>query len=90
MKDTKYNLAIVPSPSSVGYVAVDDDLNLLQPVHHKTAIGVRKFSEANTAEDRRINRAGFRRNNRKKSRIKHLNAILGDEIFKVDPLMLDR
>lgn len=90
MKDTKYNLAIVPSPSSVGYVAVDDDLNLLQPIHHKTAIGVRKFSEANTAEDRRINRASFRRNNRKKSRIKHLNAILGDEIFKVDPLMLDR
>lgn len=90
MRTENYNLAIVPSSSSVGYAAVDDQLNLLEPVHRKKAIGLRKFSEADTAEDRRMHRSAFRTNKRKKSRVRLLNQVLKDEINKCDPLLLAR
>lgn len=86
----KYNLALVPSPSAIGYAAVDDQLNLTQPLHHKTSIGVRSFGEASVAEDRRISRGARRNNRRKKSRLKALGEILKPEIDKEDPLMFDR
>lgn len=91
MKIKNYNLALTPSTSAVGHVEVDDDLNILEPVHHQKAIGVAKFGEGETAEARRLARSARRTTKRRANRINHyFNEIMKPEIDKVDPLMFDR
>ena len=90
MKVNKYNLSLVPTPSVVGFAATDDALNILKPVHHKHAIGVRKFGEANVAVDRRLFRAARRNVKRTKARVHMLNEVMAPEIDKIDPEFFSR
>lgn len=90
--NTKYNVGLTVSPTSVGYSAVGDDLKLvrLQKVGGKNAYGLRKFQEGESTEDTRMARIARRNNRRKVGRVKWLGKVLEPEINKVDPLMFDR
>lgn len=90
--NTKYNVGLTVSPTSVGYSAVGDDLKLvrLQKVGGKNAYGLRKFQEGESTEDTRMARIARRNNRRKVGRVKWLGKVLEPEINKVYPLMFDR
>lgn len=49
-----YNLSLTPSSSAVGYAVCDDNLNLVQLVHNKPALGSRLFTEGKSKADRRF------------------------------------
>jgi len=84
MLNRDYYLGLDIGTSSVGWAVTDTDYNLLR-AKGKDLWGVRLFSEASTAADRRIKRIARRRNEREKARKAMLKELFSDEINKVDP-----
>lgn len=79
-----YYLGLDIGTDSVGWAVTDREYNL-QKLNGKALWGVRLFSPASTAEDRRIFRSARRRQARKVQRIKELQSLFAEEIYKVDP-----
>lgn len=79
-----YYLGLDCGTNSVGFAITDENYNLLK-AQHKDIWGSHLFEEANTAEERRIQRNARKRISRRKERIKLLQAIFAEEIYKVDP-----
>jgi CRISPR-associated endonuclease Csn1 len=89
MKLKHYNLGLDIGTSSVGFAATDDNNDLIRVKGHNV-IGVRLFTEGQTAEERRMARTGRRRYNRRKWRLGLLNDIFADEINRVDSEFFNR
>lgn len=75
--------------NSVGWAVTDKQYKLYKCNGHKMW-GVRLFEEAQTAEARRLHRSNRRRLSRRKNRIKILQELFAEEIFKVDPSFFQR
>lgn len=80
----EYYLGLDMGTSSVGWAVTDTEYRLLR-AKGKDLWGVRLFSEAETAEQRRGFRTARRRLQREKARIGYLKELFADEILKVDP-----
>lgn len=85
----KYYLGFDIGTESIGWAVTDTDYNLLKARGHDYW-GTFLFDEANTAQDRRMNRASRRRTARKRQRIKLLQEIFAKEIAKVDFCFFER
>ena len=79
----EYYLGIDIGTNSVGFASTDTEYNLLKK-GSKSIWGVRVFEETKTAVDRRIFRNNRRRLQRRKERIKLLEMLFSEEIYKVD------
>lgn len=75
--------------NSCGYAVTDGNYNLVRIAGHD-AWGVRLFEEAQTAKERRINRATRRRIVRKKLQNNWLQELFKSEVEKVDPSFFTR
>ncbi len=75
--------------NSLGHAVTDENYNVLS-AKSKKLWGVRLFDEAITAEERRVNRTARRRYHRKKARLKILEDLLAEELFKTDKEFLFR
>lgn len=81
--EKKYYLGLDMGTSSIGWAVTDEKYNLLR-VKGKDLWGVRLFSEANTAAERRGHRTSRRRLQREKARIGYLRELFADEINRKD------
>ncbi|WP_334329468.1 type II CRISPR RNA-guided endonuclease Cas9 [Companilactobacillus sp. HBUAS59699] len=88
-KTTKFNIGLDIGTGSVGWAVTDDNYNLLH-AKKKNLWGVRLFSTAETAADRRINRSARRRYRRRRNRLNWLDELFSEELFKTDPGFLNR
>lgn len=79
----EYFVGLDIGTESVGFAVTDENYNILK-FNGKAMWGTRLFDEAGTAEERRIFRSATRRNERRKKRVKLLQEIFAEEIFKVD------
>ncbi len=79
-----YIVGLSLEPDAVGFAAIDKKNSLIS-LKGKNVIGVTKFKEGETAEERRTNRSARRRIIRKKRRSKFLEEIFAPEMAKVDP-----
>ncbi len=84
LKDIPYYIGLDCGTSSVGFAVTDKSYNLLR-AKHKDMWGSHLFDEAQTAENRRIQRNARKRLHRQKERIKLLQSIFAEEIGKIDP-----
>lgn len=84
-----YYLGLDCGTSSVGFAVTDEHYNLMK-AQHKDIWGSHLFDEASTAEERRIQRNARKRLNRRKERIKLLQSIFAEEIYKLDPTFFIR
>lgn len=86
MKSTinPYYLGLDCGTNSVGFAVTDENYNLLK-AQNKDMWGSHLFDEAQTAEARRIQRNARKRLGRRKERIKLLQAIFAEEMYKIDP-----
>lgn len=89
MEKKEYFIGLDMGTSSVGWAVTDTNYNLLR-AKGKDMWGVRLFSEASTAADRRGYRISRRNLKRKKVREAYLREIFEDEINKVDPSFFER
>ncbi|MGL5416718.1 MAG: type II CRISPR RNA-guided endonuclease Cas9 [Clostridium sp.] len=80
----KYYASLDIGTSSVGWAVLDEAGRLVKK-RGRNLWGVRLFSEGETAEIRRGNRASRRRLKRRKERIRNLQEIFNKKIFKEDP-----
>lgn len=85
-----YITGITVGTSSTGYAVINDDNEILKPVHNKYGIGARIFRTRDKAEDRRNFRSARRMLNHKKSRLKYFDDIMRPEITKIDPQFFNR
>lgn len=83
-KRENYYVGFDIGTNSVGWAVTDDKYKLYKCNGHKMW-GVRLFDEAETAENRRIQRTSRRRLQRRKARIDLLQELFAEEICKVDP-----
>ncbi len=88
-KETTYNIGLDIGTNSVGWAITDNNYNLLK-AKKKNLWGVRLFSSAETAEDRRLNRSARRRYRRRRNRLNWLDELFSDELFKKDQGFLNR
>ncbi|MFC6324166.1 type II CRISPR RNA-guided endonuclease Cas9 [Companilactobacillus baiquanensis] len=88
-KETVYNIGLDIGTNSVGWAISDDNYNLLK-AKKMNLWGARKFEEAETAEDRRLNRSARRRYRRRRNRLNWLDEIFSDALFQKDPGFLNR
>lgn len=79
-----YHLGLDIGTASVGWAIMDEDYNLLNK-HGQKTMGVRVFSEGDTAAQRRSFRTTRRRLKRRKWRLSLLEEIFASHINKVDP-----
>ena len=86
---TKYYLGLDMGTSSLGWAVTDEKYRLLR-MKGKDLWGVRLFSEAKTAAERRSNRTSRRRLQREKARIGHMRELFAPEINKIDPGFFQR
>lgn len=84
MFEKDYYVGLDMGTSSVGWAVTDEEYNLVR-AKGKDLWGVRLFSEANTAEDRRVKRTSRRSRQREKARIGYLRELFADEINSIDP-----
>lgn len=84
-----YYLGLDLGTSSVGWAVTDSKYNILR-FNKKDMWGSRLFDEANTAEERRIQRNARRRLKRRKWRLDLLERIFIDEVSKKDPTFFMR
>lgn len=84
-----YYLGLDCGTNSVGWAVTDKSYNVLD-FHGKGMWGVRLFSEAGTAEERRMFRTARRRRDRENQRIQWLQSIFDEEISKIDPGFFQR
>ena len=89
MANKDYFIGLDMGTSSVGWAVTDTEYNLLR-AKGKDMWGVRLFSEANTAADRRAHRTTRRNIARKKAREGLLKSIFEEEINKTDPGFFER
>lgn len=85
----KYYIGIDIGTASVGWSIMDENYNLMRK-KGKNTIGVRLFSEGNTAEERRGFRTNRRRLKRRKWRLNMLQDIFAPHIQEVDENFLAR
>src|SRR5574344_152102 len=95
-KDVNYNIGLDIGTNSVGWVATDENDDILKyNVHskedkkkcnHQMMWGSLLFDEGQSAKGRRLFRSTRRRMDRRKERINILNQLFDDEMCKVDPL----
>lgn len=81
--EKKYYLGLDMGTSSIGWAVTDEQYNLIRK-KGKDLWGVRLFSEASTAAERRTHRTSRRRLQREKARVGYLKEFFADEISKVD------
>lgn len=81
MKD--YYIGYDIGTNSVGWAVTDENYKLMR-AKGKDLWGVRLFSEAETAADRRIKRSNRRRYERRSQRLQLLREIFEEEILKID------
>ena len=74
-KNKPYTLALDIGVGSVGYAAIDNELNIMK-YHNQDVIGSLIFEPANTAEERRLQRGARRRYNRRVKRLGLLQEVL--------------
>lgn len=83
-EDIPYYIGLDCGTNSVGFAVTDKDYNLIK-AGSKDMWGSHLFDEAQTAEARRVQRNARKRLNRQKERIKILQAVFAEEIYKIDP-----
>ena len=66
----EYYLGLDIGTESVGWAVTDEHYNLIRK-KGKDLWGVRRFSEADTAAERRVNRSNRRRTDRKRARLQY-------------------
>ena len=81
--EQNYYLGLDMGTSSLGWAVTDEKYQLLRR-KGKDLWGVRLFSEAETAADRRSHRVSRRRREREKARIAYLKEVFAEEINKKD------
>ncbi|WP_353485863.1 type II CRISPR RNA-guided endonuclease Cas9 [Apilactobacillus xinyiensis] len=84
-----YHLGLDIGTSSVGFVAIDDNNNIIHK-HGKNIIGARLFNEGQTAEERRTKRGARRRYSRRRWRMNLLDNIFKPYLNAVDENFLQR
>lgn len=89
MKKKTYYLGLDMGTSSVGWAVTDKGYKLLR-ARGKDLWGIRKFEEAQSAAERRVNRTNRRRRQREVVRIGLLKNYFAEEIEKVDSDFLIR
>ena len=85
----KYYIGLDIGTNSVGYAVTDEKYNLIR-MKGKKAWGVRLFSEASSAEERRMKRTNRRRIDRRKLKLSWLEEIFKPQIDKIDDKFLQR
>ncbi|MGI6432325.1 MAG: type II CRISPR RNA-guided endonuclease Cas9 [Sphaerochaetaceae bacterium] len=89
MNHADYYLGLDVGTNSVGWAITDTNYELVK-VNKKDLWGVRLFDTAQTAANRRLNRAARRRQQRKIKRLRLLQEIFQDKIEETDPLFFKR
>lgn len=84
LKGIPYYVGLDCGTNSVGFAVTDKEYNLLK-AKNKDMWGSHLFDEAQTAEQRRLQRNARKRLNRRKERIKILQSIFAEEVYKIDP-----
>ena len=84
-----YYLGLDIGTNSVGWAVTDTDYNLCR-FRGKDMWGIRLFNEAKPAADRRAKRTNRRRLQRRNQRIKLLQSLFAEEVYKVDPTFFIR
>lgn len=79
-----YYLGLDIGTDSVGWAVTDLNYKL-QKINGKDLWGIRLFDSGKTAKERRMFRSSRRRQKRKVQRIKLLQELFAEEIFKIDP-----
>lgn len=79
-----YYVGINMGPESVGWAVTDENYNVIRK-SGKRLYGTRLFTQAKTAEERRMARSARRNLDRRQKRIRLLQEMFADEINKVDP-----
>lgn len=83
-KNTEYFIGLDIGTSSVGWAVTNTKYEVIK-FNGKKMWGSRLFTEASTAEERRVHRTNRRRLQRRVDRINLLEEIFSEEISKVDP-----
>ena len=78
-----YYLGLDIGTNSVGWAVTDEQYRLCR-FKKKDMWGIRLFEDAQTAEERRLNRTARRRLDRKKQRIQLLQELFAEEMAKID------
>lgn len=89
MENKPYYLGLDCGTNSVGFAVTDKNYKLLK-AGKKDIWGSHLFDEAQTAENRRIQRNTRKRLQRRKERIKILQSLFAEEIYKIDPTFFIR
>lgn len=89
MENKPYYLGLDCGTNSVGFAVTDKNYKLLK-AGKKDIWGSHLFDEAKTAESRRIQRNTRKRLQRRKERIKILQSLFAEEIYKIDPTFFIR
>lgn len=89
MENKPYYLGLDCGTNSVGFAVTDKNYKLLK-AGKKDIWGSHLFDEAQTAESRRIQRNTRKRLQRRKERIKILQSLFAEEIYKIDPTFFIR
>lgn len=95
MVNKQYTIGLDIGTNSVGWAVIDNEFNLASGKKHindngvskrsRTNLwGVRLFSEADTAADRRLKRGMRRRIARRKERLNYLRGLFENEILKFE------
>ena len=82
-KDKDYYLGLDIGTDSIGWAVTDENYEIMK-AKGKALWGIRLFEGAQTAVERRTNRASRRRLQRRNHRIKLLQEIFAEEISKID------
>lgn len=83
MNNKEYFLGLDIGTGSVGWAVTDTQYNLIK-INRKLAWGSVLFETSEGAEERRLHRCARRRYQREKQRIKLLQELFEEEIYKVD------
>lgn len=88
-ENKQYYLGLDIGSASIGWSATDEDYKILN-IKNKKALGVRMFTEAETAVDRRTKRTQRRRYERRRYRLQLLKELFRNEIEKIDATFFNR
>ncbi len=84
-----YAIGLDIGTASVGYAVIDEDCKLVKK-SGKNLFGVREFEMGVSAVATRGYRTSRRRLERRRIRIKHLQDLVSEEIYKIDNLFFQR
>lgn len=89
MEKNNYYLGLDIGTASIGWSATDENYKILK-IKNKKALGVRIFTEAETAVKRRTKRTQRRRYDRRRYRLQLLKELFKNEIEKIDATFFNR